>query len=537
MDVNNARRIIERELHQIEQIRLLESEELLVEEVDNDHNDDDSSSDGDLRATGAAEEFTFDTSLASLHTYLGEVDDTSHRLSFLNGGAILILPLFYIEGVVLFPEATLPLRVIRANFIAAVERALSENSSLVVVRAFQDYSNGKRRLARIGTTAKIRQYRRLEDGSMNVLTRGEQRFRLRRYWFDVEGVPLAEVQIIDEDSPLRSPREVRSHRLSHKPSKNALPFSHDDGDSDSEVNSDDSFESELSLSEKRVHRSAIRSMDGTTSSDDYEKQIPKFGLGVCKSSMSGKVFQRSEVSKRRKTSTDLNQLRKTPCTFWPHWVYRMYDSYSLAQRAADKGINAVPLYYGQMGKEVVKSPSMEGFVNNPNLLSFYIASKIPVSESVRQELLEIDGISYRLQREIELLESFDRVRCRTCKGVIAKRSDMLMMSNDGPLGAYVNPGGFVFEIMTLHQANGLALIGTPVREYSWFPGYKLQFSASFPFSDAALVQYLLIRYAWTIATCTTCEIQMGWLFSATNKKLKPRSFWGIRSSQVADEKR
>lgn len=30
------------------------------------------------------------------------------------------------SGVVLFPEATLPLRVIEANFIAAIERALTQ---------------------------------------------------------------------------------------------------------------------------------------------------------------------------------------------------------------------------------------------------------------------------------------------------------------------------------------------------------------------------------------------------------------------------
>lgn len=58
---------------------------------------------------------------------------------------------------------------------------------------------------------------------------------------------------------------------------------------------------------------------------------------------------------------------------------------------------------------------MDGYLKKPDLLSFHIASKIPVSESTRQELLEIDGISYRLRREIELLESFDVVRCRTCK--------------------------------------------------------------------------------------------------------------------------
>ena len=45
------------------------------------------------------------------------------------------------------------------------------------------------------------------------------------------------------------------------------------------------------------------------------------------------------------------------------------------------------------------------------------------------------------------------------------------MSTEGPLGAYVNPGGYVHEIMTFYTANGLALIGRPSKEYSWFPGY------------------------------------------------------------------
>lgn len=165
-----------------------------------------------------------------------------------------------------------------------------------------------------------------------------------------------------------------------------------------------------------------------------------------------------------------------------------------------------------MWNQIIGKPRMEDLVKKPDHLSFYIASKIPVSDSTRQELLEIDGISYRLRREIELLKRVDLIRCRNCQvihgswcmnrcillllnrqvqyclpgydeflisfsscvqTVIARRSDMLVMSSDGPLGAYVNPAGFVHEIMTLYKANGLALRGPAVREYSWFPGYEL----------------------------------------------------------------
>ncbi|KAH7574286.1 hypothetical protein ACOSQ2_008672 [Xanthoceras sorbifolium] len=526
-------RLLESERHQIEQIRELEFEELQVEEVDDLHD----SSDDDRDAT----EFTFNTCLASLHTYLGEVEDTHHRLAFLEGGAILTIPLFYLEGVVLFPEATLPLRVIQPNFVAAVERALTQVDApytIGVVRVCWDPNSRRLRFATTGTTAEIRQYRRLEDGSLNVVTRGQQRFHLRRRWIDVEGVPCGEVQIIQEDLPLRTPRDafgklgpiknLQNCGVSRTLPSNTSSRGYGNEDNDLEANSEESFESELSPTERRIHQSAILCcygndmMDESTSSDDDKfvsnsdgqsrrppatdsdsignwKQSENVALQIGESSTSGRQSHRGNGSKMSSRSFDLSKLRRVSRAYWPYWVYRMYDSYSLAQRAAEKW------------KQVVGTPNMDSFVKKPDLLSFHIASKIPVSESTRQELLEIDGISYRLRREIELLESFDLVRCKNCKTAIARRSDMLVMSSDGPLGAYVNPSGCVHEIMTLYKANGLALVDRARTEYSWFPGY-----------------------AWTISSCGTCETHMGWLFTATNKKLKPKSFWGIRSSQVVD---
>lgn len=47
---------------------------------------------------------------------------------------------------------------------------------------------------------------------------------------------------------------------------------------------------------------------------------------------------------------------------------------------------------------------------------------------------------------------------------------MVVMSTDGPLGAYVNPHGFVHETITVSRATGLALDGNPSTVHSWFPG-------------------------------------------------------------------
>jgi hypothetical protein len=61
--------------------------------------------------------------------------------------------------------------------------------------------------------------------------------------------------------------------------------------------------------------------------------------------------------------------------------------------------------------------------------------------------------------------------------LIARRSDMLVMSSDGPISAYVNAHGYVHETLTLSNAYGLFEDGDAQTENSWFPGYA--FSLSF----------------------------------------------------------
>ncbi|MQL78833.1 hypothetical protein Taro_011253 [Colocasia esculenta] len=101
--------ILESERLQIQLIRELDMEELQVEEVDDnddlstDEDDNDSSGHADAEA-GSYGSFTFDTSLASLHTYLGEIDDTHGRMMTLDGGVTLTLPVFYLEGSELIPS-------------------------------------------------------------------------------------------------------------------------------------------------------------------------------------------------------------------------------------------------------------------------------------------------------------------------------------------------------------------------------------------------------------------------------------------------
>lgn len=546
-------RLPENERLQIQLIRELDMEELQVEEVDvsgdlssdDDEHDQSGHANADISGSGSHESFNFNTSLASLHTYLGEVDDTHGRTFCLEDGAILTLPVFYLEGVVLFPEAMLPLRVVDARLKAAVERAINQADArytIAVIRVFRQTTNMRPPFAKIGTTAEIRQYKQLNDGSLNVVARGRQRFHLGRCWIDADGVPCAEVQIIEEDKPLRTPKDafvqlasitssLCRQSLSHALSSDASHSKHqfDDEENDWEHLSGMSPSSDHSI---RVQRSmdspsGYVGFDYCTSSDedfDHEnarrlnrssqdnvEELQKLKCGIMgrtknidsdirKGSSPLRISGKDEGRKLFPAMNKFKHSYTAPLAFWPHWVYQMCDSFCLARKAAE------------MWKQIIGAPNMDELVKMPDLLSFHIASKLPLSDSTRQELLEMHGISYRLQKEIQLLECFNHVRCKNCRALIGKRSDMMVMSSDGPLNAYVNPHGYVHEIMTLCKASGLALRGFPVTEHSWFPGY-----------------------AWTITNCAVCESNMGWLFTAAKKNLQPKSFWGIRGSQVVDD--
>ena len=64
---------------------------------------------------------------------------------------------------------------------------------------------------------------------------------------------------------------------------------------------------------------------------------------------------------------------------------------------------------------------------------------------------------------------------------IASARDVLSMSDEGVGGAFVNPHGYVHDMITLRQARHVRLQGEPELEHSWFSGY-----------------------AWTIVQCGGC---------------------------------
>ncbi|XP_024384992.1 uncharacterized protein [Physcomitrium patens] len=555
------------------------NDEDAIDAIDADFNvisDDDASMDGrGDEVPGSQDGFTFDTNLASMHTYLGEVDDVASSRSFVDGGAFLTLPMFYLEGIVLFPDDTLPLRVLQPRFKAAVERAMKSTEAyntlgVIHVRA----RDGHVTVASVGTTAEIRQLRHLNDGSVNVVTKGRQRFRICKAWTEADGALFAQVQIIEEETPLHIPRDAfsrlatvptfQSGKVPRAAATSPLPYELSDDEAALQAGSDlDAFddsesdsgpEDERQIENDDLLRVLERGVGDDESSEEEERpghdwrsrrvrrrgeengslEVENYRGGEslvmgdvqpsvrmdnllsnvdqpmhsCESSAVGNGLVTGVKRPReggwgaacKAWATDARKWRhKAQCTAWPHWVYRQFDAYDLARRAAD------------MLRQMADLPRMEAMVHTPSQLSYYIASNMPLQDSTRQELLEVDGTVYRLRREIELLESMDQLRCKCCMALITRRSDMLVMSADGPISAYVNAHGYVHETLTLARARGLVLNGQPNTANSWFPGY-----------------------AWVLAECAECTEHMGWRFTAVNKESRPKAFWGIRRSQLAE---
>ena len=93
--------------------------------------------------------------------------------------------------------------------------------------------------------------------------------------------------------------------------------------------------------------------------------------------------------------------------------------------------------------------------------------------------------------------------CARCNLEVADTSAIFSAGPGGPVQAFANPSGFVWEILTVREARNLAAIGPSTRFFSWFQGYS-----------------------WRVALCTGCGSHLGWLWEAESE-IEPASFWGL----------
>lgn len=98
------------------------------------------------------------------------------------------------------------------------------------------------------------------------------------------------------------------------------------------------------------------------------------------------------------------------------------------------------------------------------------------------------------------------LRCRACQAAIADSSDVFQAA-----GLFVNPHGFLHELLLVRTARGLLFVGEETAEHTWFAGYT-----------------------WRIALCARCQSHLGWRYTAAQPELSPSVFYGLRRASVIE---
>ncbi|XP_022258862.1 protein cereblon-like [Limulus polyphemus] len=347
---------------------------------------------------GKNPDVSYDISLPSQHTYLGnDLEELSGR-TLLDDNSCQNLPLLPLPGIVLVPGQTIPLQLFEPSVISMVKRIIEKDHTLGIINS--RYQAPLPGVVCVGTTAEIRSYREEADENVGLSTlrlkaEGRQRFQIIETMRQIDGVLMAKIRILPEVTV-------------------------------------------------------------------YIYFYDRFDFA--------------------------NYTR------WPRWVYHQYDAILIVQRIRQE------LEKWNCFIPTDKTPK------TPLDFSYWVAANLPLDDNKRLCLLGLNNAIQRLRCELSMLKRYRTLCCLDifCNIDIANRHDIFSMSLEGPQGTYVNPSGYVHEIITTYKARGLLLFGSPSTEQSWFPGY-----------------------AWTAASCSGCDNHIGWKFTTTNRKLEPQQFWGL----------
>ncbi|MBI5833776.1 MAG: LON peptidase substrate-binding domain-containing protein [Armatimonadetes bacterium] len=109
------------------------------------------------------------------------------------------LPLFPLQSIVLFPHMMLPLHIFEPRYISMVEDCLAGDRrfGVTLLRSGQEVG-GPAVPHLVGTVARIREHREMEEGRYMLLAFGEHRFRVLSY-VDDHGLLRADVEFFDDE--------------------------------------------------------------------------------------------------------------------------------------------------------------------------------------------------------------------------------------------------------------------------------------------------------------------------------------------------
>ena len=139
----------------------------------------------------------------------------------------------------------------------------------------------------------------------------------------------------------------------------------------------------------------------------------------------------------------------------PGWVYDKHEICFLM----DQLIQGLSNYY-----------LIEFIPDDPVQLSYWFVQNFQLRHEERLRIMVTRTAIERLRLELKFLNMKRLICCANCDAEIAQQNNVFPMSKDGVQSNYCNPGGYVYETVTVSKATNFNLIGSPSAQFSWFPG-------------------------------------------------------------------
>lgn len=118
------------------------------------------------------------------------------------------LPLFPLNAV-LFPEGPLKLRIFEARYVDMIGRCMRENTSFGVALIVEGVeAGGDAQAATIGTSARIVDFEKLEDGLLGITALGERSFSILSVTRQPDGLNVATIEWLEEESNVPVPDDT-----------------------------------------------------------------------------------------------------------------------------------------------------------------------------------------------------------------------------------------------------------------------------------------------------------------------------------------
>lgn len=119
-----------------------------------------------------------------------------------------VLPLFPLNTV-LFPGGPLRLRIFEPRYLDMISRCMRESSDFGVALITEGReAGGAARTTTVGTTARIVDFERLDDGLLGITARGERKFSIVGVKIQHDGLNIANVRLLEAESATAIPDEL-----------------------------------------------------------------------------------------------------------------------------------------------------------------------------------------------------------------------------------------------------------------------------------------------------------------------------------------